>query len=277
MKQLIVNADDFGLTEGINKGIIRAFAEGIVTSTSLMANGQAFEQAISLLQDNSSLAVGVHIVLVEEVPVCPSHLVPTLIDKKGRLHKKYGVFLRKILLKQISLDEVEQEIRAQIEKVLNAGIKPSHIDSHQHLHVYPLILKIVLRLAKEYGIKWIRTPCDYRRPCGIAQRGLAFLAKQARKRILKAQLQTPDFFFGAGFSGHMTEENLVEVIDKLPDGVSELMCHPGVAEYDLITKYNFSWADELRVLISIETRELIQKRGIALVNYDDLSETKGWI
>jgi predicted glycoside hydrolase/deacetylase ChbG (UPF0249 family) len=114
-----------------------------------MANGQAFEHAVRLIQDNPSLSVGIHIVLVEELPVCATHLVPSLIDKKGRLHKDYGMFFRKMLLKQISLNEVELEIRAQIDRVVNAGVMVSHLDSHQHLHVYSPILKIVLQLAEE--------------------------------------------------------------------------------------------------------------------------------
>jgi hopanoid biosynthesis associated protein HpnK len=265
MKRLIVNADDLGLAEGINTGIIKAFTDGIVTSASLMANGCAFDHAVALIKTYPSLAIGIHIVLVEEFPVCAPHLIPSLINGNGRLYKDYKTFLWRILTKRISLDDVKTEMRAQIEKILNVGIKPTHVDSHQHLHVYPAILHIVLQLAKEYGIQRIRMPYDSMDVVGVAQRVLRFLAKVGKKHVLRSGLQTTDAFFGAGCSGHLIEEHIVEVIEKLPNGVSELMCHPGVENNELNNKYrhwNFWWQKELEALTSKSVKEMLKVEGV---------------
>jgi hopanoid biosynthesis associated protein HpnK len=275
MKKLIVNADDFGLTEGINKGIIEAFREGIVTSASIMANGESFEHAVSLSQQYPALSIGAHLVLVEEKPVLSPDEVPSLIGKNNKLHKNYKEFLTRFLLGRIKIIDIEKELRAQLEKVLKAGIQIAHIDSHQHLHVYPAILDIVLRLAEEYGIRWIRNAYEHSTASSIGQGGLKILAKKGKQKILNAQTQTTDYFFGAGFSGRMTERELLNVLVKLPAGTSEIMCHPGEDDEKTTTKYShwgFNWKQERDALLSRTVRQFIEKKEIVLISYADLQK-----
>jgi hopanoid biosynthesis associated protein HpnK len=271
MKRFIVNADDLGLAECINTGIIKAFTDGIVTSASLMANGSAFEHAVALIKAYPSLAIGVHIVLVEEFPVCGSDEIPSLINGNGRLYKDYKAFLWRMITKRISLDDVKTEMRAQIEKILNAGIKLTHVDSHQHLHVYPPILHIVLQLAKEYGIQRIRMPYDNMKIGSIAQRVLRFLAGVGKKHVLRSGLQTTDAFFGVGCSGHLTQDYIINVLKNLPEGIAELMCHPGDENNELRNKYRhwgFCWQGELDALMSKSVKEIFKAEGVR--------RCKGW-
>lgn len=270
MKNLVVNADDFGLTKGVNNGIVSSFLEGIVTSTSIMANGECFEDAVSLSKQHSALSIGVHLVLVEEKPVLPPGEVPSLIDKNNKLYRNYKEFLKWFLFSRIKIVDIEKELRAQLEKVLNAGVQANHIDSHQHLHIYPPILDIVLRLAKEYDIRWIRNSYDNSAPTNMGQRGLAFLARREKRKILNAKLKTTHYFFGAGVSGRLTENDLLNVLAKLPDGFSELMCHPGEEDETLISNYNhwgFCWEQEKEALLSKEVKQFILRQGIMLTDY----------
>jgi len=273
MKQLIVNADDFGLAEGVNEGIIRSFREGIVTSTSIMANGESFEHAVSLSKQHSTLSVGIHLVLVEEKPVLSPHQVSSLVSKNGKLYRNYQEFLNWFVFGRVQIADVEKELRAQIEKVLKAGIVVDHIDSHQHLHVFPIILDMVLRLAEEYEIRRMRNPYENSIPTSIGKAGLAFLARTGKRKMLNSPIQTTDHFFGADFSGRLTESDLLNLLLKLPDGISELMCHPGEEDEKLLTKYRhwrFHWKQEQDALRLKAVRQSIAKNGIMLTNYSRL-------
>ena len=142
MKRLIVNADDWGLTPGVNRGIVRAFQHGIVTSASLLVTGSAFEDAVALARDFPALDVGLHLALVEEQAVLPPEALPTLVDKTGRLPRTKGEFFKRALLGRISWDEVEREIAGQIARFQQTGLRLSHLDSHQHLHMFPPVFQI---------------------------------------------------------------------------------------------------------------------------------------
>lgn len=276
MKQLIVNADDFGLTEGVNNGIIKTFREGIVTSTSIMANGESFDHAVLLSKQYPLLSIGIHLVLVEEKPVLPPDEIPSLICEKDKFHKNYKTFLFRFLSGRIKRIDVEKELRAQIKKALKAGIQIAHLDSHQHLHIFPAILDIVLRLAQEYGMKWMRNSCDHHAPAHISQRGLAILAKKGKKKMLQKSIRTSDHFLGAGFSGRLTVQKLIRILAKLPDGTSELMCHPGDGDGESTTKYGhwgFNWRGEQEALLAETVKQSIEEKGIGLTSYAELSTT----
>src|SRR5262249_47753778 len=149
MRELIVNADDFGLTRQVSRGIIDAHCEGIVTSTTLLANGGAFEAALSMSRRAPRLGIGVHLNLSEGVPVSPPATIPSLVDPRGRLHLTPGRLWAGVLRCKVSLSDVERELRAQIEKVLRAGIAPTHFDGHKHVHALPCFSDIVIRLAQQ--------------------------------------------------------------------------------------------------------------------------------
>ena len=157
-REVIFNADDFGLCASINRGVIASHHEGIVRAASLICTGDAFDEAADYARKNPSLDLGLHLSLVDGTPVGSPSTVPTLIGTDGFFHPNYGSFLRRYITGKIAVVEIETEFRAQLRKVLDAGLRISHIDSHQHLHVLPAILEIVTRLAGEHGIPAVRLP-----------------------------------------------------------------------------------------------------------------------
>ena len=156
LKQLIINADDFGLTEGINRGIIQAYNNGILTSASLMANMPAFENAVFLLRESPNLGVGAHLNIVRGKPILPKKTISSLVESEGNFYSFFQV-LKRLLLSRFNFDEIESEFRAQIKKILSYGVCITHLDTEKHLHFFPSILKILLKLAKEFRINKIRS------------------------------------------------------------------------------------------------------------------------
>src|SRR5689334_13125533 len=158
MRRLIVNADDFGFTEQVSRGILDAHREGIVTSTTLMANGAAFDAAVAMSRQAPRLGIGVHLNLTEGEPVSPALRIPSLVDGSGRLHLTPARLLKGLFRRQINLGDVETELRRQITRILSAGISPTHLDGHKHVHVLPGVSEIVIRLAQEFSIRRVRCP-----------------------------------------------------------------------------------------------------------------------
>ncbi len=275
MKYLIVNADDFGLSKSINKGIINAHLNGIVTSASLMANGEAFEDAVSLIHRRPALAVGIHFVLTEEKPVLPQNEVPSLVDKNGHFFRTYRQFFQRLLTGRINNREIKNEFNAQLNKLLRAGIKPSHADGHDHLHIFPSILNVLLEIAKTNHIQWIRNSHDTLTAVNdFSHLGLAVLGKFGKKKILGKRCNTSNYFLGTRFSGKLNESNVLHMLDNLRTGVSEIMCHPGEENRELIAKYghwNYHWKDEQIALTSAAVKARIARRDLLLTNYRELS------
>jgi len=290
MKRLIVNADDFGLTRLVSQGILDAHHHGIVTSTSLMANGGAFEEAVTMAMGAPRLRVGVHLALTEGIPVSPALEVPTLVDAHGQLYLTARQLLNRIVTQRISLREIEIEFRAQIAKVLRAGIALTHLDGHQHLHVLPGISEIVIRLARQFGIPSVRCPveelplacllrCLQDRQSGVfrqclAGRAVSWFARRFRLKLAHAGLNYPAHFYGLSQTGLLNVEILEEIMRGLPEGVSELMCHPGYADPLLAktgTRLLAQREVESRALMSPRTRELAISEGIQLVSYSEFA------
>ena len=283
MKRLIVNADDWGLTPGVNRGIVRAFQHGIVTSTSLLVTGRAFEDAVTLARQLPELDVGLHLALVEEQAVLPPEALPTLVDKTGRLPRTKGEFFKRALLGQINWDEVEREIASQIARFQQTGLGLSHIDSHQHIHMFPPVFRIVTRLTRSLGHVWIRNPAGpWRKSPGIPigrwfQRlGLNLACLRARGSHNPPGLQMPDGMYGFEVAGSLTRSALQPILREIPDGLYELSCHPGEADEETLREYghwNYQWAGELEALTAPETRRLLQEQGIVLTSFARAQET----
>ena len=200
--RLIVHADDFGISEQVNNGICLAHQEGILTSTSIMASGVAFEHGVNLLKQNPSLEVGIHLTLIEELPLLPKQLIPSLVGKNGLFFDHATTFIKRYLTGRIRLSEVRKEIDQQIRKVLDAGIPLSHLDSHQHIHALPGIRAVVFELAKKYGIPAVRLPSEQFHSYMLRSKG--GLARLAQLFVLKVFCQighwrgvsSPDYFMG---------------------------------------------------------------------------------
>jgi predicted glycoside hydrolase/deacetylase ChbG (UPF0249 family) len=293
MRQLIVNADDFGLTESVSSGILDAHRKGIVTSTTLMANVGAFDTAVSMSRRTPRLGIGVHLNLTAGEPVSPALSIPTLVNRSGRLHLSPGRLLRAIVTRQVNLVEVEAELRRQITKVHCAGILPTHLDGHKHLHVLPGVSDIVIRLAQEFSIPSVRCPREEApnlpsllrigssRTAVIKQylvgRVVSGFARSFEERLAKAGLLCPARFYGLSQTGFLDTESIVDILGRLSDGVSELMCHPGYLDADLVrsgTRLLSQREIELRALTAPGVKKLAADLGIQLVSYRQLTCTQ---
>lgn len=266
VKRLVVNADDFGFTPDVNDGILRSHLEGIVRSTSLMANGPAFEHAVRIAQQHPSLGVGCHLTLVQgESVASPGTQLPRSAAR--------------LLASPPTLPEALRELQAQIEALLDHGIRPSHLDTHQHVHLLPVVLEAVATLADRFRIPWIRKPFDT--PIGIApvlRAGMAIAIRPWRipfeERLRRAHCRTSDYFAGFVGTGAMDVRWLVTLLGSLPGGIGELMCHPGVCGPELQradTRLKQSREREMRTLCSNEVRQAVAEHGIELLSYRDLA------
>lgn len=276
MKQLIINADDFGLHEQVNRAIRIGHQQGVITSATLMAGAAAFDDAVATANALPTLGVGVHLTLVGgERPVAEARQVPTLLDASGRFDRQYPAFLMRFMRGVVSKSEIRRELTAQIEKILAAGIVPTHLDSHQHLHVFPGISEIVLDLAQQYAIPAIRIPAEpyffsggYSYSLGRwgGRGALTFLARRLKQLAVRRGLQTTDSFFGMLAGGNMNEALLRQIIEQLPDGSSEIMLHPGCDGQLLeqVCGWPYSWEQELAAVCSADIRSRIETKKIML-------------
>lgn len=261
-RRLIVNGDDFGFTQDVNEGIVEAYRHGILTATTLMANGQAFDHAVSLAHQTPSLDVGCHLVLVQGKSVLdPSRDLPATMPELVRalLQKKLAVY---------------EELVAQVRKIARAGIRPTHIDTHKHTHLLPPVLDAVARIAHEYRIPWVRRPFDFGIDTGarIMKSAVALGMRVTRPGFVRAleKLRTTDHFTGFQITGSLNGANLVDILERLPEGLTEFMCHPGKLGPELRaakTRLKESREIELAALVSGEVRSVIERRGIKLVDY----------
>jgi chitin disaccharide deacetylase len=287
VKNLIVNADDLGWTAGVNRGIAEAHRNGIVTSASLLANGAAFASGAELVRSTPGLGVGVHLNLTDGAPVAPRELVASLLNEMGELEGGPEGLLLRIAKRGVALREVEQEWDAQIEKVCEAGIQPTHLDGHKHVHMLPGLFEIALRLAKRYGIGAVRVANEASSlrsalsagdelhttvvlKQGVQARGLKLLARDAREQAERAGISTADYFCGIAQTGEMTKEGVARLLRSLPEGTTELMCHPGYADEDLqntATRLQGSRQMELEILTDVGIRNLVASQGIRLIDY----------
>jgi len=278
MRRLIVNADDFGLHESVNRGIRAAHLQGIVTSASLMASGAAFDQAVGIARECPRLGVGVHLTLVGGRPVLPVAEIPTLVDEEGSFYASYSLFLARYMSGRVSLAEIERELAAQIAKVRLAGINPSHLDSHQHLHVMPGISQVVLAMTRRFSIRAIRIPAEsvlyftgMQPTFGrvIGRTGLTLLAGFLRQQAMAAGVATTDHFFGMLAGGNLTESKLTAILMQLPDGISEIMTHPAAAADSLANEFvwGYHWEQEGQALSSAAVRALIEEKRIQLITF----------
>lgn len=269
----MVNADDFGLSEGINRGILSAFQRGILRSTSILPNGTAFDDAAAIAASTPDLDIGFHVSLVDEKCVAPVSDVHGLVDDNGCLPASYSEFVKGYFSRRFSLRDIQVEIEAQLRRVVDAGIHPTHIDSHQHLHVLPGIIDVVIQTAKDAGIPVIRIP----RECGgpgarfFHRLVLSFFCKSAESKARMAGLHYPDNFFGFSVSGHMNEYNLTKTLDSLRPGVNEIMCHPGFIDPATSARYQwgYHWDDETSALCSESIRRIVEDRNIRLASFTD--------
>jgi chitin disaccharide deacetylase len=262
LKRLIVNADDFGFTRDVNAGIIDAHTDGILTATTLMANGDAFDDAVELAQAHPALDVGVHFVLIG------GHSLAT----KKPLPKSVPDLIRAVYAGELDL---YNEFAAQANRIRAAGIKPSHADTHKHTHLLPPVCRALRTVAEEFQIPFLRRPMDlelpYRAP--VTAKLLNSLVRGLARGMDLSPLRSTDHFAGFTLTGRFTTADLLELFAKLPDGVTELMTHPGRCTAELQnapTRLKESRAAELQSLTAPETRSALETHQISLTRFQSI-------
>jgi len=291
VRRLIINADDFGLTPGVNRAILEAHLGGIVTSTTLMANGAAFPEAVQLARSVPQLSIGCHVVLLDGKPLLPAKDVSSCTSSAS--HGDMGLgnglagFAARALFGRLDPEQIEGEATSQIRRLQAAGIAVSHCDSHKHTHMFPAALQPLLRAAKNCGVKAIRNPFESSRllPTSVllARPGLwkryaqvkvlRRFADQFRNAVSDSGLLTPNGTLGIVVTGDLDETLFRIVAESMPEGTWELVCHPGYDDSDLHatgTRLKESRATELRLLTSSEARHILAQQGIELISFRDL-------
>jgi len=288
MKELIVNADDFGFTRGVNEGIIRAHREGILTSATLMATAPSFDDAVERALANPKLGIGCHLVLTGGTAVSPPDQIPTLADQSGVLPRSLAALVVRLSSGRIRIAEIEKELRVQIEKIRRAGIRVTHLDTHKHTHAHPIVMGALARVARELGITRVRKPVEDLRDSWRSTRGAG---SSSSKRLAEAAavravgplfdaiaknygLRSPDHFLGLAMTGRLSTPNLCRLIDTVAEGRTEIMTHPGVYDAELSETGSGLQQErqtELDALLSSEARKAIESRGIKLITYRDLN------
>ena len=244
MARLIVNADDFGLTSGVNRAIVELHQAGVLTSTTLMATASATDEAIGLARANPGLGVGCHVVLVDGEPVLPAEQVPSLIEKDtGRFPPKLTTFLRRLFTGRIRTAEIEAEAAAQMARLRDRGIRLTHIDTHKHTHMFPPVLRPVLRAARAAGIGTVRNPFEPEWAIRATPRaGLVRSAEVAAlqrfgpyfRRVLREEgFVSTDGTIAVAATGVVNADTVRALLAKLPQGTWELVTHPGYNDADL--------------------------------------------
>jgi len=292
LRNLIVNADDLGWSDGVNRGIAEAHRHGIVTSASLLANGAAFVLAVELARTTPGLGVGVHLNLSDGKPAAEPETVTSLLNDDGEFAVGPESLLLRLARRVLDLGEVEREWEAQITKVREAGIAPTHLDGHKHVHMLPGLFEIALRLAKRHGIAAVRVAHEESSlrtalaagrkqnsgvvmRQGVQARGLKFLARDAREIAERAGIATADYFCGIAQTGELTREGVKRLLHTLPKGTTELMVHPGYVDDGLeksATRLRESREEELRILTDTGIRNVVASEGIRLIDYSFAAE-----
>lgn len=296
MRKLIVNADDFGLTPGVDRAIIECHNSGVVTSTTLMATGAAFEDAVQAARLAPGLSVGCHVVLVDGTPVSPADTIDTLVAIRSAEPEKFfsslSAFAARAMLGGFDQDQLVTEITAQVRKIQSTGLHVTHLDTHKHAHMFPEILTALLRAARICGVRAIRNPIVpvkalpakrfkakrelWKRYSQV--RVLHTFSRQFQHKTKRAGIFAPDGVIGVIETGMVDAELLRQTIAKLPEGTWELLCHPGYDDADLgrvRTRLRASREQERDLLISPEFRQFLAEQKIELLGYRRFVEDLG--
>jgi len=295
VRQLIVNADDFGLTAGVNRAIVETHSAGIVSSATLMANGAAFDDAVERARAAPALSVGCHVVLVDGTPVSEPAAVDTLLAIRSaepdKFHSRLPAVAARAVFGGFDPDQLVEEITGQIRTIQSAGLAPTHLDTHKHTHVFPEILAALVRAARICGVPALRNPFVPLAAVSATQfagqprlwkrygqvRMLRSFARQFRVKVRRAGLLTPDGIVGVVETGSFNNSLLRQALANLPEGTWELVCHPGYDDADLRaarTRLLESRDQERRLLLSEDLRTFLQEQKIRLIGYREFAGSR---
>lgn len=275
----IFSGDDFGLAPAINEGILRAHAEGCLTSASLVVGGPAAEAAALAARDYPELGVGLHLTLVDERPVSDPKTIPSLVRADGRFYPDGTTFARHWFARQIRGEEVRHEIRAQFARAEALGVRLTHLDSHDHVHVLPGLFELLLDEMDRVGLRRLRIPFDTAGigPTTVVRRvsgfGLQLLARRARRIARRKGFLCPDHYQGFRGAGRIDTDSLLERIESINTGVTELTLHPAAGEEpprEDFAGWGYRWDAELAALVAPAVRARLQERDVHLIHFGHL-------
>jgi hopanoid biosynthesis associated protein HpnK len=283
-KILIVNADDFGRHELINKAVEEGMLHGLIRSATVMVTGKAFDGAVALAKKYPQLGMGIHFTLVDGLPVLPPEQIPSLVDPAtGRFYPDHGAFVKHFLKGRVKLSEVRAECQAQLDKFLATGLVPTHADSHQHMHVLPGIIDVIVDLCVKAGIPAMRIPAipvsltDTRLSNlgeQIGRTGLHVLSEQARRKARRHGLLTPDYFGGIVAGNAVDTACIRTILLQMRPGATEIMVHPGTDDAILQadSHWDHSYTTELRAVTDPGNVKLTKQLGITAENFRGLHQ-----
>jgi hopanoid biosynthesis associated protein HpnK len=287
-RKLIVSADDFGLSPGVNAGIIAAHREGILTNASLMVCGAAAVEAVELARAAPTLAVGLHLVLLQGRAATAAAEIPDLVEADGMFGSNPLTTGFRYFFSLRLRSQLEREIRAQLDRYAATGLPLSHVDGHVNIHMHPTVLAILLDLAPSYRVGAIRLP---REPLATSLRldrratgrklveSLVFraLSAHAARKLRARGIRHPDHLFGLHQSGRMTEDYLLGVLNALPDGITEIYCHAGISDEEARRwrPADYDSAAEMAALCSPRVRAALRDWGIEPISYRQLCAING--
>jgi hypothetical protein len=284
--KVVFHADDFGLTAGVNAGIVEAYERGVLRSTSLMVTAPGFEDAVARAKATPGLDVGVHLTLVEEAPVLPPDRIPSLV-RDGRFWPSHGTVGLRWLARRWRSEEACAELRAQLDRFAATGLIASHLDGHQHLHLLPEVFAGVAAEARRCGIRFVRSTLADPLPDGSPSRAAALLALRgvgwlAARRAASADRRSLAPFLTIGFlhaGGTLTSARLLGVLDRLrrrrPDAIVEVMLHPGLPDDESRRRYGhwrYQWDKDFALLVDPALPDELMRRGVELTSFRELAE-----
>lgn len=281
MIRLIVSGDDFGLHPSINSGIEQAHRDGILTSASLVANGEFFDDAVEVIQRNPGLGVGLHINFIEERPLAPAGLIPNLLEQSGSLRKDHLKLAFDVLRGRVKPLELQTELQAQIDRCRSANVKLTHVDSHRHLHMLPPVFSAIKPVLKQNGItrmRYLNPPLRDLFDSQLVKAGTGAFFK-LQKAVCGSAFKVPDFFVGFFQSGGVNSQVLKSMLARLKRGTYEIGMHPAQSDEQLRLRYGgwddyfdykFSWQTELAALIDSTIREAAKSMQVQLISYESL-------
>lgn len=283
MRYLIVNADDLGLSKAINEGIKRCYMDGVITGVSVMSCGKAFEHACEMLEEMGKDEVGAHLSLTGNLVQCSKKdEVKTLLDEDGFFVKDYGALVSNYYRKKIDFKEIQTEWAKQIEKVQSADLEITHLDSHEHVHMLPEVLKVLIALAKEYEIPYIRLPLEefiivkkqFKVRDFLRYRALKMFAKKAKALIRKEDVLSNNLFLGHFHAGRINDKVLCYMLEHLRHGINELVIHPAVKSEELnkISPWHRGAYRELYSVMNGKWKKLLNNESIYLISHKEAIE-----
>lgn len=265
-RRLIVTADDFGLDPAVNEAVEEAWARGILTAASLMVSAGAVEDAVRRARRLDGLAVGLHLVLVDGYAQSAPEAIDRLVDGQGRFHDNMVLAGVRFFATRQGRRQLEREIRAQFEAFRQTGLPMDHVNAHKHFHLHPTILSTMIRVGRDYGVRAVRFP----REAGATGALAPWLAlMKARLRV--AGMRCNDSVVGLAHTGAMSEDVVLEAVESLAPGVTEMYFHPASRTGLTDAMADYRHTDELQSLLSPRVAAAIERRGIERIAFRDLT------